>query len=298
MKKQWMELFTGANMHMIFSNPPRPKGCGKSHLAVYLLWKIRQHLPGAVVFTNIVFKEFTGKKFVEKWPEGIEFTTETGDMLWRASKLKCDDPDKIIILFIDEFPDWISKLDSGTKDNKLISKIFNISRKFPLCIVGIGPLEKDFPTSFTHMVNVWWYKDKEEAKSHGMNIKQFVHLEAEPEEGIIDKVFKVGMCPWTKPEGDCEPGDIIYEHLVPSCFEVDDWLYRHKKGFMKALSTGTRDDMARNLFEFLDAHYGKVKGNTEDGRDGNTSDSGKNGSPHVDPAQLSLEYLLARYMYD
>lgn len=291
----WKTLFTGANMHMIFSNPPRPKGCGKSHLAVKIMWKVRQNIPEAIIFTNIVFKERqklgNRRNFVEKWPEGIHFTCELGDMLCRASKLKLECPEKIIILFIDELPDWISKLDPGMKDNRVISKIFNISRKFPLCIVGIGPLEKDFPTSFTEMVNVWWYKDKAEAESRGMSVKEFIHLEAEPEEGVIDKIFKVGSCPWTALEDDCRPGDIIYEHLVPSCFEVDEWLYKHQKALMKALSSGIREDMARNLYDFLRKHY--VKGNAPDGQEGNADSEGM---PPVDAGQLALEYLLSRFI--
>ena len=276
----FVKLFSGANMHMVFGVPPTSKGIGKSHFVVNLMNKVLKNVPNAKIFTNIVFKRRTGKgeyDFIMDHPPGVTFVIEMAQMFWLMSIHKMKNVNGRMILFLDEVPNWLSNLDGGTKDVNFMKRVFNISRKFPLCIVCIGPLYWDFPKPFIQMTNVWWSKDIKIAERLGKDIKKIITLNADTGDVNIDNWnLPVNTCEWTMPEEEVPIGGYVYEQLVPSTFDVCEFLYDNKKEFMHSLSVGIYQEMATNLFEFLDPYCSKTYGN-ETLRKNKKADSKGNG---------------------
>lgn len=257
---------------MILGDQVLLKGCGKTHWAVLMMWQMHLLLKEKIILTNIPFFEIESIETIQgkvqyagtpKMPDGVVYVDTFIDFLRAASAYKILHPYAIIILFIDEISVFLNNLQGATKEARLLQKFLDLTRKFPMVLVGISPRADKLPSVFVDNVYVWMYKDKHKAgiadnfyitSGHGLNEKNTVFVEGGLADfGYFETMFEVGSCPWTGQGAHI--GSIIYNHRATASFEIEDELMEKEiqKALFRAMAGGLdKSQMFQRILDFID----------------------------------------------
>jgi len=224
------------------------RGVGKTWSVVVLFWFLVK-MGGYEIITNIRFSKYLGDG---KWqrknahPKGVHYATTMTKTLKIATRIRRRDPSKVVILVIDEFPNFLNQLESLSKGSKLFQKVLDIPRKLGLCITGIGPTYDHFAKPFRDMATFKIFKSLRktvELRRQGyrgsdgkpLNVEDVIFFNALTRRGEVDEWIQVGTCLWTTFPPPV--GQSIYETWAVADFEMDDLFIDNYKNMLDVLNS-------------------------------------------------------------
>jgi hypothetical protein len=240
-------ILNGMCNHAVFGDQAWLKGLGKTFSMVCLMWWAKAEFgDDIIIITNIKFGRVTRhvKDHLGTWhqetrfcmPEGIYFVAEFARMALLLAQIRKapENRYRTILVVIDELTGFLNKKDYNTKEDNFISKFLDLSRKFRICLVGIGPNITHFGDTFMDSVSLYWYHEIEGYRRierryrlpDGFKLTEQNHVIIEgnvPGKGRLLMPMVVTGCPWA-PVGKPRIGQIVFESDRPSSFVMMDGL--------------------------------------------------------------------------
>lgn len=223
-----------------------PKGIGKSNNMMPIAMEVHDY-GESLMYSNI---RFIGE------PEGLFYSEELGDLLYRAFTEKRKRPQMRILALVDEWSQFMDQHESGKRHGKLVNKLLKLTRKIPINFIAISPNYDDFPIALKRNNVMHLIKDpdrvldlRDELDDDEIHPEEILFIEGSSRLGRWHDYIIMGLCDWSD-----EKNRIHYDHASAADFRVSDWLIENRHRLNDCLKMPGPDKI-QAVYSFLSEYY-------------------------------------------
>lgn len=242
------------------------RGYGKTHTTIVLMEGALKL--GYAVFTNIIFVKRaarTGddtKDWVEENPPGVYRCGSVEEMYEMAARIHLKDPEKKILLVIDELGESAHAYRSSSTMSFILSQSQGTMRKHKIACVLANPSYQAIPKEIRRYAGWVIYKHAGEANKFAKKIgydekidpkKRFAFLiDSERKNRVVLKIPDSQLC---KPPHKMKIGDISYDTYATASFiEGPDWFINAggMKEFRKVMGNRSHYTVTKAVLDWIE----------------------------------------------